>query len=55
MKYVVPVEYKLTRHLTVHAATPEEARRKAERVVSGWAGAESINALSATPAEEAKK
>lgn len=47
MKYRVPVEYKLVRILSVHAANAEQAELKAEKIVRGWNGTTDIRALGA--------
>ena len=39
MRYVVEVEYRLIRRLTVHAANPELAKKKAVAIVNTWQGA----------------
>lgn len=36
MKYLVEVEYKLRRKLTVHAANSELAKKKAAAIVTSW-------------------
>jgi hypothetical protein len=48
MKYSVPVTYRLRRVLTVHAANPDQAEMKAEKVVEGWNGTFDIKAEPAT-------
>lgn len=37
-KYEVPVSYKLTRRINVHAKDPAEAKVEARKVVEAWQG-----------------
>lgn len=50
MKYSVPVVYKLRRVLTVHAANPDQAELKAEKIVKDWNGTFDVQAETPIPA-----
>lgn len=51
MKYVVELEYTLTRRILVHAANPKLAEKHAIGVVSKWEGVQRPSILSVTEAK----